>query len=64
VEEKIKDPKDPWGKLMLGIINDWQSDLQTGLGAIHAKLNTKIHPEVARQLEQAGMNTAKQQGEE
>ncbi len=58
VDTKIKDPSNPWGKLMLNVINDWESDLQAGLSEIHAKMKTKVSPEVARQFAEKGMNSA------
>jgi hypothetical protein len=58
VSDKLKNPKDPWGKLMLGIIKDWESDLHTGVGELHSKLSVKINPTVARKFEERNMNTA------
>lgn len=61
VENKLKDPSDPWGKLMLSVIEDWQSDLQKGVAEIHARAATKINPAVARRFEERGMNKANEE---
>jgi hypothetical protein len=63
VEQKLKVPTDPWGKLMMGVIEDWQSDLQNGLSEIHARAMIKVNPAVARRFEERGMNTASKEGE-
>jgi hypothetical protein len=61
IKDKLKDPVDPWGKLMLGVIEDWQSDLQTGLAEIQARAAVKINPAVARRFEERGMNRANEE---
>lgn len=58
VKEKTKNPSDPWGKLMLSVIRDWESDLQNGLSEIHARASIKSNPAVARQFANRGMNSA------
>lgn len=61
VENKVKNPNDPWGKLMLGIIKDWESDLHNGVGELHSKLSIKINPLVARKFEEKNMNSSNEE---
>jgi hypothetical protein len=64
VSDKLKEPKDAWGKLMQGVMKDWHSELQNGLSEIHNQAAMKASPAVANQLAKRGLNKAAAEAEE